>query len=45
MRDDYLCPLKWDRLIASWLSEDPKTRTSLKQFALTEGAYGELDLR
>lgn len=43
--EEYLCPLKWDRLIATWLSTNPETRASLRQFALTDGPYGDIGIR
>lgn len=42
--EDYLCPLKWDRLVFSWLSPKPETRRALQRFALTDGAFSDLGL-
>ena len=42
--EDYLCPLKWDRLIATWLSTNPEVRASLGNFSLTDGPYDDLGL-
>jgi glycosyltransferase involved in cell wall biosynthesis len=33
--EDYLCPLKWDRLIATWLNPNRQTRDSLREFSLS----------
>lgn len=39
--EEFLCPLKWDELIAGWLSMDDEF---LRGYALTQGRYGDLGL-
>ncbi len=38
--ENYLCPLKWDQLIFSWLSPNGKARHTLRRFSLTDRRYG-----
>ncbi|MGF1467206.1 MAG: glycosyltransferase family 4 protein [Sandaracinaceae bacterium] len=37
--DGYLCPLTWDHLLTTWLSEDPEVRETLAAYALTSDHY------